>query len=152
MARKTITVEITREDRDQGKRFLITELPATKAEKWAARALNALLASGIQISDSAAAAGMRGLAASMAQGLSGFSGMPWNLVEPLLDEMMECVQILPNANNPAIMRPLIEQDIEEVMTRLTLRNAWLELHIGFSFAAESLTSGSVAEDKVSSNT
>lgn len=152
MARKTITVEISKEGRDLGKRFLITEMPATKAEKWAARALNALLASGIQISDQAASAGMRGLAAAVSQGLSGFTGLPWNLVEPLLDEMMDCVQVLPNPSNPGIMRPLIEQDIEEVVTRLTLRNAWLELHIGFSFAAESLTSASVAGSADRSNT
>lgn len=147
MARKTITVTITSDDpenRDRGKQFLITEMPATLAEKWAARAINALLASGISIPDTVAQQGMRGLAAAGLAGIESFNGIPWNLAEPLLDEMMKCVQHVPDPSRPAGIRPLIEDDIEEIKTRFELRKSWLELHFGFSFAAKSPTSALAA--------
>lgn len=143
--RRTITVDITAEGRDRGKRFLITELPSTKAEKWAARAINALLASGIEIDDAVAASGLRGLAASGLASLASFKGVPWDLLEPLLDEMMTCVQIVPDPARPAVIRPLIEEDIEELMTRLQLRAEWIDLHMGFSTAASFRTSDSAAD-------
>lgn len=149
MARKSITITIeadpdVADSRDTGKVFILTELPATLAEKWAARAVNALLASGIEIPDSVARQGMRGLAASGMTNLQSFSGMPWDLAEPLLDEMMKCISIIPDPNRPAVCRPLIEDDIEEVKTRLKLRGEWLKLHFGFSFTAKSSTSGPAA--------
>lgn len=140
MSRKTTKVTINDDkSRDDGKVFLITELPATRGEKWAARALNALLASGIKIPDEAASEGLRGLAMVGAQMFDGFSGVPWNLLEPLLDEMMTCVTIIPDPAKEIITRPLMENDVEEIKTRLLLRNAWLELHVGFSFPVDSLT-------------
>lgn len=142
MARKTTTVTIDSTDpgnRDVGKQFVITELPATVAEKWAARALNALLASGLEIPDDLARQGMRGLAASGLAGLQSFSGVPWNLAEPLLDEMMACVQIVPDPTRPGVIRPLVETDIEEVTTRFTLRGEWLGLHFSFFKAAKTQT-------------
>lgn len=151
MARKTITVDIDNADsRDHGKRYLITEMPATQGEKWGARALNALLASGINIPAAVASQGMRGLAMAGLAALDGFSGVPWDLFEPLMDEMMKCVQIIPDPNRPAVIRPLIESDIEEIGTRLLIRNAWLELHIGFSFAAKTQTSDLAAKEDRSS--
>lgn len=153
MARKTMQVNISLEadNRDSGKRFIITEMPATKAEKWAARAINALLASGITIPDEVAADGLRGLARMGLAGLSTFSGFNWDQLEPLLDEMMTTVEIQPDINKDAV-RKLIESDIEEISTRLKIRGAWLELHTGFSFAAIRSTSASEAAEKGLSNT
>lgn len=152
MARKTVTVDISDPDsRDDGKRFLITEMPATQGEKWAARALNALLASGIEIPDNVASSGMRGLAMAGMNGLSGFTGVPWELLEPLLDEMIKCVTTMPDPNKPLVIRSLVESDIEEIKTRLLLRNAWLELHVGFSFAAKNPTSVLAAETEAASS-
>lgn len=148
MARKQVNLDIKNgESRDDGKRFIITEMAASQGEKWGARALNALLASGIEIPSAVAAGGLRGLAMAGVSGLSGFSGIPWELLEPLLDEMMTCVQIMPDVNRPDVVRKLIESDIEEIKTRLLIRNAWLELHVGFSFAAKSPTSDLAAGEK-----
>ena len=43
MARKTKIVTIAAEGRDYGKSYLLTEMPALKAEKWATRAMMALI-------------------------------------------------------------------------------------------------------------
>ena len=156
MARKVSTVNIPEdsESRDAGKRYIITELPSTKGEKWGMRAMNALLASGIEISDAAAAGGLRGLAMLGATGLAGFHGLPWDQAEPLIDEMMTCVTIDPDpVNRPGThIRPLKEVDIEDIKTRLLLRNEWLELHFGFSFAAKASISGSAADAEDPSTT
>lgn len=132
MSRKSITVEVTIEGRDKGKKFYLTEMSAVRAEKWATRALIALLNSGIQLSDDEASAGMAGLAQVAARGAFKFSGggISFADFEPLLDEMLECVQIA----EPKITRTLTEDDIEEVTTLLFLRSEVLQLHTGFSLA------------------
>ena len=145
--RKFKDVLIEDEGRDQGKVFRVTEMPASQAEKWAARALLAMAKSGVQIPDAAAKAGLAGLASV---GMAAFSGITWELAEPLLDEMFRCVtkieKAIPNG------RPLVEEDVEEVGTRFKLRGVWAEVQFGFSFAAKLSTSGSAAaaEDPSSS--
>ena len=135
MARHTKIVTISAEGRDQGKGFLLTELPAMQAEKWATRALLALAASGVELPD-----GFNPRTASAAQivgiGLEAFGKAKWELMEPLLDEMMECVRYVPKPSNPDVVLPLAtnEDAIEEVSTILKLRQELLELHLGFSFA------------------
>ena len=149
MARKTKDLIIDAEGRDKGKRFFLTEMSATQAEKWAARALLALTKSGVEIPDDAAALGLAGVAAV---GLKAFSGIPWELAEPLLDEMMQCVQIKTDPAHPEVIRSLIEEDIEEVATRLKIRLELLELHIGFSLAARLSTLKASAAGKASPTT
>ena len=55
-------------------------------------------------------------------------------MEPLLDQMMECVTIIPDPKVQAITRPLIEDDIEDVATRVMLRTEVFQLHVDFSLA------------------
>lgn len=128
MARKTKQVTITTEGRDKGRTYLITEMPATQAEKWAMRAMSALLKSGVYVPDSVLDRGLAGIAAV---GIKGLMGMQFQDAEPLMDEMFACIQIV----EPAITRKLTENDIEEVATRLLLRSEVIELHVGFSIAA-----------------
>jgi hypothetical protein len=130
--RKTKDITIEAEGRDNGKVFKITEMPSEKAEKFAARALLALLRSGMQIPDEVAGAGLRGLAAV---GVTAFSrvDLDWSTIEPLLDEMMTCVLIYPPTAGLPPRKP-ISDDIEEISTRITLRREVLELHLGFSIA------------------
>ena len=131
MARKTTTISITDAGRDQGKTYVITEMPATQAEKWAARAFLALAQSGVDVPDDVAQAGLAGIAAIS---LRAFAGVPWHLAEPLLDEMMRCITFMPDPARPMVVRPLIEDDIEEIVTRVRLREAIISLHIDFSIA------------------
>lgn len=126
MARKVVSVTIPFEGRDKGKTYVITEMPASKAERWAARGLAALLSAGVDVPDNVMAAGAQAVAHF---GLSIFSRMDFDAAQPLLDEMMECVEIQPS---PGVTRRLIEDDIEELVTRIYLRKEVFQLILGFS--------------------
>jgi hypothetical protein len=132
---KTIVIKATaydRPNRDAGKHFLLTEMSAAHAEKWAARALLAIAQSGAEIPPEVLA---MGVPAVLAMGVRSLMTMAFADAEPLLDEMMGCVQVVPDPKRPDIMRPLDDEDIEEVTTRLLLRSELVELHTGFSIAA-----------------
>lgn len=128
MARKTLTYTVTADGRDKGKTYLITEMGSQQSEEWAARALFTAMNCGVEIPDELLSAGLAGLAAL---GLKSLSRVPFDMVKPLFDEMMGCVQIIPDRANPEFVRPLIADDIEEVSTRLVLRKATLDLHMDF---------------------
>jgi hypothetical protein len=130
MARKTATITIDAKGRDKGKSFVLTELPTAESEEWAGRALFALMNAGVEIPDNIAEAGLAGLAA---MGIKAITKLPFDAAKPLLDKMIECVQIQPS---PGIVRSLIPDDIEEVATMLTLRKAIWNLHTDFFTAAE----------------
>jgi len=129
MPRKTITYAVTDEGRDKGKVFVLTEMPASQAERWALRAFQALAKAGIDVPDNLAQMGMAGIAIA---GVQALSRTPWQEAEPLLDEMFACIQRQPNPQKSAIVRALVEDDIEEVQTRLKLRAELLKLHVDFS--------------------
>ena len=135
MARKEASF-VAQTGRDKGKEFLITEMSATQAESWAFRVILAIGNAGIEIPDNLASQGMAGL---MAVGYMNLLKIPFDAAKPLLDEMMGCVQIVPSAN---IKRPLIEDDIEEVKTRLLIRKAIWDLHMDFFLDADKSTSES----------
>lgn len=137
MARKIKTVRITEEGRDKGKTFFITEMPTTKAEKWAMRAFLAMARSGIDIPDEITKAGLAGLATFALRAVAGLNFVE---AEPLMDEMMHCVQLQPDPLHPEVLRALIPDDIDEVKTLFTLRKEVMELHTGFSVPAAPLTS------------
>ena len=125
--------------RDVGKQFLITEMSASQAENWAFKVILAIGNSGIEIPDNLAAQGMAGL---LTVGYLNLLKIPFEAAKPLLDEMMGCVQIVPSPN---IKRPLIEDDIEEVKTRLSLRKAVWDLHMDFFLEEKESTSESRAQ-------
>lgn len=135
MARKQATVTISKPGRDFGKVFVITEMSAAAGEEWAGRALFAMLNAGVDIPDNIAGAGLAGVASL---GLAALTRVSFDAAKPLLDEMFSCVQIQPS---PSVTRALIDDDIEEVATRLQLRKEVWNLHVDFSIAAGSSTSG-----------
>lgn len=135
--RKTAPV-VAQWGRDKGKTFILREMPASQSEKWAFRAFLALMNSGVEVPEDVKGLGMAGLAYL---GLNMLAGVRYNEIEPLIDEMFtSCVAFVPNPAKPETARgagtmfPLIEDDIEEVETRLRLRMAIWELHTGFSLA------------------
>jgi hypothetical protein len=129
--RKTAIITIDSPGRDFGKVFELTEMSATKAEKWATRALLALLRSGVEVPEDIASAGLAGVAA---MGIKAFGGINYADAEPLLAEMMSCVVVIPDPSRPQVKRPIrTDDDIEEVATLLRLREEVITLHTGFSF-------------------
>lgn len=136
MSRKSVEITIGHDAataRDAGKKFLITELPAWQAEAWGSRAMGAMTRSGLKITDAPI---LTGMAAIAVYGTSSFMAAPWEEIQPLLAEMMGCIKIV----EPKVPggRDLVDEDIEEVATRLRLREEVLKLHTGFSLAANLL--------------
>jgi hypothetical protein len=135
VARKTEIINVTSDGRDKGKQFIITEMPALRAERWAFRALLALAHSGVQLPEGAADGGMAVLASA---GLQALNSLDFEEARPLLDEMWSCVQIVPDPKNPNIIRPLVIReadgdDIEELTTIFQLRERIFRLHTDFFF-------------------
>ena len=133
MARKETTF-VADTGRDTGKQFLITEMSASQAENWAFRVILAIGNAGIEIPEGLAAQGMSGL---LAIGYMNLLKIPFEAAEPLLNEMMDCVQIIPSVN---VKRKLFEDDIEEVITRLQLRKSIWDLHMDFFLYSNQSTS------------
>jgi len=130
--RKTLVVTITAgtadTNRDYNKQFLLTEMDSDQAERWASRALRAVARSGVPLPDDIEQAGMAELASV---GFRALGGVEDTTFDSLMDQIMACVKI----KEPALVRDLTKDDIEEVATRFTLRLEVFKLHTGFSLAA-----------------
>lgn len=142
MARRTKLVTITSEGRDKSKSFLITEMPAYNAEKWAYKTLLALSRGGFELPPGIFEAGMAGLAAVVPYllviGFRSLHAARWEELEGLLDEMMGCIQYKPpQLELPAQdLRADTTSQIEEIRTRVELRKEVLMLHVSpFDLAA-----------------
>ena len=131
MARRYDRVVIEREGRDHGKVFWITEMAATDVEYWAGRLLTMFAAGNTSVPPGFFQLGLEGCAAWIA--VHGIGGIDWTTCKPLMDEMMACVTFQPDPARPNVIRRLIvRDDIEEITTLMTLREAWFDTHLGFS--------------------
>jgi hypothetical protein len=128
MARKTLIYTVDAENRDNGKTFFIKEMSATQAEKWAIRALLAIGKSGIDLPDGIEGAGFAAIAKA---GIQAIMTLNFDDAEPLLDEIMSCVQIIPNPMNTDIKRTPIDDDFEEISTIVNLRKEVFKIHADF---------------------
>lgn len=144
MSRKTLDIVIEGDNRDAGKLFHITEMPASRAERWAARALVALMNANADIGGPGVG-GVPGSIPEPSQGLAGLASaicrlgsLEWQQVQPLYDELLACVEYeVPD--KPGVRLPLsphnVDAYIEETSTLLRLRLEVVGLHVGFSGAA-----------------
>lgn len=124
--------------RDAGKVFKLTEMSADDAERWAMRAFFALMNAGVEIPDDIAIMGLAGIAQI---GIKALTKVQFEAAEPLLQDMMDCVQLIPDPSKPNVQRALIDGDIEEIQTRLQLRKAVFDLHVEFLKSDALSTSG-----------
>lgn len=131
MTRKVLDVTIKEEGRDKGKVFRITEGSAWQADRWGIRAMLAMNKRGAAIPDEIMKMGIIGI---MAVGVHKFAGMDWSDLEPLLDEMMTCVTLVPTPSEPRVTRAInfASDDIEEPETYSILRKEIFALHVGFT--------------------
>ena len=128
MARKQVMITVDKKGRDFGKVFLINEMPASQAEKWAARCFFAMAKSGVEIPEDIKESGLAGIAAL---GIKALGGVNFDDAEILLDDMFRCISIIPDPSKQNIIRNLIDDDIEEISTRLMLRKEVFNLHTSF---------------------
>lgn len=145
MARRINRITITSPGRDRGKTFELTEMSADAGERWALRMLLALSRGGIEIPAGMFDGGWSGLANIwpylLITGLRGLHGAQWAEVEPLMNEMLDCVTWVPPGAGvpPQRIYGGADSQIEEVATRIELRKAVIELHLGFSLAGAAST-------------
>ncbi|EIQ5674624.1 hypothetical protein LVD86_004793, partial [Salmonella enterica] len=107
MARKEKFITIDGQGRDNGKVFHLTEMSASQAEWWAMRAIMAMGRGGVELPDDVRSMGMAALAL---EGLKALSKIPPEEAKPLMDEMMACIQFVPDPKDHSVRRPLIEAD------------------------------------------
>ena len=120
--------------RDDGKTFLLTEMPADQAEQFAWKAISAAARGGLNVPAGMAGSGFAGLAQ---MGFNMLMSISFDDLQPLLYEMMQCVKLIPDPGKPSVTRPIDREDIEEASTYFKLRAEVFKLHVGFSKAAES---------------
>lgn len=130
--RKSKVAVVTMPGRDENKHFLITEMSASKAERWAIRAFLALARSNTEVPDDVENLGMAAIAAI---GFRALMAVSFDEASDLMSEMMACVKYMPSPERPEIVREIFEEDIEEVATHLYLKAEVFDLHTGFSTAA-----------------
>ncbi len=137
MARKVVKYVVSDQGRDKGKVFVLTEMPSAQSERWALRAfLSMSNTPGLDIPADVAQSGMAGFAG---YSLSLLSNIPFAEADALFNEMFQCITIQPNPADPAIVRGLVADDIEEISTRLKLRMEIFKLHLDFLLPAKSST-------------
>lgn len=154
MARKTKTVVIE-SGRDNGKSFLVTEMPVTKADKWANTALLAMMRGGVDVggvnfdlisntimtSDAPKIDVSGGMLELARISIAGLGNVTEAVGQSLLDQLIEdCVQVVPTGG---AARPMlsIDDEIEDLKTLWTLRKEAFILHIDFLADGSSQTQG-----------
>ncbi len=131
--RKSITYTVKSEgedNRDNGKVFVITEMSCADAERWTLRLAFALGRSGAML-NLVEQIQNGGMASLVSVGIDALTHMPVEEAIPLLDELMTCVEFVPDPGSPNIKRSIIDSDIEEIATRMKLKMQVLDLHYGF---------------------
>lgn len=124
MARKSVTYVVSVDGRDKGKAFILTEMPAAEIERWTLRLFIALGKNGVNLPETTVNSGFIGVAAVI---WTMVAQLPYADAEYLMDWMMRRVQI----NEGKITRDLTEDDIQEGVTLLAIREEWVKLHSDF---------------------
>lgn len=145
MARKTKTLVIE-SGRDQGKSFLITEMPVTRADKWANTALLAMLRGGVDVSDvnfplivdtitskddAPKIDPMGGMLELARITIAGLGNVTETVGQELLDQLInDCAQVI---SSGGVVRQMlsIDDEIEDLKTLWMLRKESFLLHIDF---------------------
>ena len=121
---KQITIE---NGRDKGRVFLITEMSAAHADNWAMRALIALANGGVDLGNLSPQQGMMGMAGVA---LDALGRLKADDAIPLLNELLDCVQIIPEGGKPRQLN-MDFNDVEDFTTLWRLRKEVFALHTDF---------------------
>jgi len=139
---KLITIE---KGRDEGKTFRIREMSSLQLEKWCARALIAIFGSNADIPPEVAEAAQNSNTVALIQaGMKCMTGLTWDKVESLYDELLRQVAVVPDPAKPEAVVGLhngnVENFVRSAGTILRLRGEVLALCLGFSTDGVSLDS------------
>jgi len=133
--RKTKVITIEDEGRDKGKSYLITEMPLFQGEEWAlrvimevARAMQTLPAGFDGTREWFQLYGMEWLASS---GIKVFGNLEWITTRQLMQELIDCIEYLPNKNDMRVKHKEIYSVTEEIPTMLRLKWEVINLHFDF---------------------
>jgi hypothetical protein len=157
MARRKqfVTIEGSRSEnpgeRDNGKTFIVTEMPADIGERWAAQYIHLCIQAGATFPAGATDVGMAGLAAS---GLNFADvAMMRALQDPSLDSLWDYIEYQHDPRHPPQKILAGENSqIEEIRTRSRLRQEFRDLHLNFSQGSSGSSSESSPPSPASSNT
>lgn len=138
--------------RDAGKLFLISEWPAMRAERWGRHMFLCLKGTSAVIPSNIDGLGMVGVAILTLNAFLRADISP-EALDPLMDQMMECVKIIRDPRVPDLASPIVsDTDILDVRTLMWLRSEVLRIHTGFSSAEALSKLISAAMTPVSSST
>lgn len=133
MARREEFYTVSDNNRDFNKTFVITEMSAFDAESFAIK-LGLLLLSNNPELPSDLTQKIQNNDLSMQDiahyGFRLLQGLNYDAIKPVLDDLMMCVQIIVDKKS-GIRRALVNEDIEEVKTIMTLRKMVIGLHVNF---------------------
>lgn len=148
MSRKEVIVGII--DGESEKQFRIRQMPHTQLEAWLGRALFAVGASELPDGVSLESANLSNV------GMKMLSGVSFDKVKPLYDEMLTCVAIVENGNFIELSVKNADQYIDAMPTLFKLRMEAMKLNLDFfDFAAlvtNLKTQATAAMAKATSNT
>ena len=121
--RKTEIIKLV--DDGQERIFKITQMPATKAERWANRAAFLLMKAGKDLQ------GKKDIGVNDI--IKALATLDYNEVEPLYNELIECCEYMPDANSMGIMctQNTIDAQIIEPVNLYRLRLAVAKLNFSF---------------------
>lgn len=137
MARKTRDLIISEDGEDMA--FVIKQMPATQAESWLARVALLVLGSSAQVPDSAGIG--EATKHLVANGLGALSGLSYDKVKPLYDELLSCIdRVLPDGTVKAVDVRTIDGYISNPASIIKMRFAAFEANIDFFGYGETLTS------------
>lgn len=133
MSRRDATITIQHEGRDKGKTFTIQEMPAARAEEFFIRCMMLLAKGGADLPQDFEPTPYGFARIGLQAFLKGISGAQPAEVKLLMHEMMSCVtSYIPPNGIPVTISQQIDEQIEEVVTRLILKEEVVSLHLGFS--------------------
>lgn len=134
MARRDKTITITNEGRDKDKRFLITELPASKTEEF-----SMLMIENFSSLDPETIKQLQEIAKSMSN-TQALASIETSKLDPKLakilfngieDYLFLTLDYLQVGNSIEITKENADNFIEEASTRFELKQQFMEMHIGF---------------------
>jgi len=152
MARKELRVKITDKGRDEGKTFVLREMPSDQAERWFVRLVLALANAGAKMPEEILFGGAAGFAEmlptlrnSLVVAIRAIQGLDHRDVQELFNEMTPFITWQPPglpAPPEQEIFPGVNCQIDEVATWLKLRFELIQLHVGFSLTVDASTTES----------